>query len=115
MFRALRLDKLIYRPSKQLCGIVTGTLGQIPVLRMISQSSAELRARRRAHDRLARRHQATVVERKLAERWADLPRAASPKLDDRSTMQRRRKTEERCAGAILQWWRGSKTANCCSI
>ncbi len=46
MFRALRLDKLIYQALETtLRNLVLERWDQIPALRMISQSSAELRAR----------------------------------------------------------------------
>ena len=46
MFRALRLDKLIYQALETtLRNLVLERWDQIPALRMISQSSEQLRAR----------------------------------------------------------------------
>jgi L-seryl-tRNA(Ser) seleniumtransferase len=63
MFRALRLDKLIYQALETtLRNLLLEHWDQIPALRMISQSSAELRARAERMTGWMDGIRATVVE-----------------------------------------------------
>ena len=78
MFRALRLDKLIYQALETtLRNLVLERWDQIPALRMISQSSGELRARSEQFARTPGWPAGVVDRRKLGDRRRLYPRAAA--------------------------------------
>ncbi len=92
MFRALRLDKLIYQALETtLRNLLLERWDQIPALRMIAQSSRRTANPRRSLRSSALRHSYRNCGRQFADRRRRDARAAAGKLADRRRMRRRRR------------------------
>ena len=111
LFRALRLDKLIYQALETtLRQLLLERWDEVPALAMIRQPAAAIRARAEAlvaqRPGSARGNRA----RSLRDRRRRHAGAVHPHLADRHRVRRtRRQPSAGCARAIRRWWRASKT------
>ena len=103
MFRALRLDKLIYQALETtLRNLLLERWDQIPALRMISLSSEELRARVQSLATRLDGLSAQVLEGELVDRRRVHAGAAALKLVDCGGIERRRGS-----GTAAAFWRSA--------